>query len=79
MSTNCNNYKYQQKVCTNLLQKTKFYYSRNLRVKDLNDKKVGGKMKPFFSDKGLASSNIVLKGKGNLISDNYKLANLFKT
>ena len=33
----------------------------------------------FFPDKGLASSNIVLKEKGNLITDNQKIANLFNT
>ena len=35
--------------------------------------------KPFFSNKGLASSNIVFKEKGNLITENQKLANLFNT
>ena len=36
-------------------------------------------MKTFFSDKGLASSNIVLKEKDNLITDNQKLENVFNT
>ena len=36
-------------------------------------------MKTFFSDKGLASGNIVLKEKDNLITDNQKLENLFNT
>ena len=35
-------------------------------------------MKTFFSEKGLASSNIVLKEKDNLITGNQKLADIFK-
>ena len=69
---------YQRNFCTNLLRKTEFDYFCNVNVKDLNNnKKFWGKLKSFFSDKGLASSNIVLKEKGNLITDNQKLANLF--
>ena len=75
-----NNYKHQRNFCTNLLRKTKFDYFRNFNVKDLNDnKKFSKKIKTFFSDKVLASSNIDLKEKGNLITDNKKLANLFNT
>ena len=36
-------------------------------------------IKLFFSDKGLANSNIVLKEKDDLIIDNQKLGNLFNT
>ena len=60
-TTNGNNYKYQRNFCTNLLRKAKFDYFHNLNVKDLKDNK-----KLFFSDKGLASSNIVLKERSNL-------------
>ena len=35
-------------------------------------------MKTFFSEKGLASSHIVLKEKDNLITGNQKLADLFE-
>ena len=63
------NYKYQRNFCTNLLWKTKFDYFHNLNEKDLNDnKKFWKKIKPFFSDKGLASNFIALKEKGSLIS-----------
>ena len=49
-----------------------------VNVKDLNDnKKFWKKNYTFFSDKGLASSNIALKQKGDLITGNEKLANLF--
>ena len=51
-------------VCTNLLRKTKFVYFCNLNVKNLNNnEKFWKQIKPLFSDKGLASSNIVLKEK----------------
>ena len=77
---NWSNYKYQRSFCTNLLPKTKFDYFRNLNVKELNNNKNSGKkIKSFFSDKGFTSSNIVLKEKGNLITNDKKLTNLFNT
>ena len=49
-----------------------------LYIKDLNDnKKFLKKVKPFFSDKGLETNNIILKGKDELITDSSTLANLF--
>ena len=79
-TTNWNNYKYQRNFCTNLLRKTKFDYFRNLNVEDLNDnKKFWKNIKSFFSDKGLASSDIVLKEESDSITYNKKLANLFNT
>ena len=79
----CNNenwdkYKKQRNFCTNLLRKTKNDYFRCLNIKDLNDnKKFLKKVKPFFSDKGLETNNIILKGKDELITDSSTLANLF--
>ena len=64
--------KYQRNFCSNLLRKTKFDCFCQLNVKDLNDNRKFWKF--FFPDKGLASSNIVLKEKGNLM-----IANLFNT
>ena len=79
-TTNWNNYKYQRNFCTNLQRKTKFDYFRSLNVKDLNDnKKFWQKIKHFFSDECLASGSIILKEKGDLITDNQKLENLFNT
>ena len=79
-TTNWNNYKYQRNFCTNLLRETKFDYFRNLNVEDLNDnKKFWKNIKSFFSDKGLASSDIVLKEESDSITYNKKLANLFNT
>ena len=36
------------------------------------------RIKPYFSNKGLNSSKLLLKDKGNLISDNKELANIMK-
>ena len=45
----------------------------NLNVKDLNDNiKFWKKNIPFFSDKSLSSSNVVLKEKANVITDKQK-------
>ena len=75
-TTNWNNYKYQQNCYTYLLRKITYNYVRNPNVKNLNDnKKFWKKIKSFFTNKGLASNNIVLKEKGNLITHNQKLAN----
>ena len=72
------NYKRQQNFCTNLLRKTEQKYFCNLNMKDLNDnKKVWKKIKPFFSDKGLQTNNIVLKDKNRLVTDSSIFANIF--
>ena len=73
-TTTWNNFKHQRNFCTNLLRNTKSDKFRNLNVKDLNQT-FWKKMKTFFSGKGLASSNILLKEKDNLITDNQKLEN----
>ena len=47
---------------TQKIQKSEYF--RNLNIKDLNDsEKFLKKNKPFFSDKGLESNNIILKEK----------------
>ena len=40
--------------------------------------KTSKRIKPYFSNKGLNSSKLLLKDKGNLISDNKELANIMK-
>ena len=77
-TTNWNNYKSQRNFCTNLHRKTKRDYLRKLNIIELNgNKKFWKRIKPFFSDKGLANNSIVLKENGNLITDTQELANLF--
>ena len=59
-------------------KKTKSEYFSDLYIKDLNDnKKFWKKIKPFFSDKGLETNNIILKEKNELITNSSALANLF--
>ena len=70
--------KKKKKFCTNLLEKTKVEYFRNLNIKELNDnKKFWEKIKPFFSDKGLQTNNIIVKEINELITDSSTRANLF--
>ena len=64
------NYKKQRNFCVTLLRRTKKEYFQNLNVKDLSDNKKFWKLiKPYFSNKGLNSNKILLKGKGELVSD----------
>ena len=63
-SKNWENYEKQRNFCTNLPKKTKSEYFRNLNIKELTgNKKFWKKIKPFFSDKGLETNNIILKEK----------------
>ena len=63
---NRENYKKQRTFCRNLVLKTKWEYFYNLNIKDLNDSKNFWKqIKPFFSDKGLETNDIILKKKAN--------------
>ena len=63
-SKNSENYKKQRNFCKALLKKTKSEYFCNLNIKNLeNTKKFWKKIKPFFSDNGLANNNKNLKKK----------------
>ena len=76
-SKNWENYKKQLNFCANLLKKAKSEYFRNLNIKNLNDnEKFWKKIKPFFSDKGLETNNIILKEKSELITNSSTFANL---
>ena len=53
-----------------ILCKTKTEYFKNLNVKDLSDnRKFWKTIKPYFSNRGLNSNKLLLKEKGNLVSD----------
>ena len=53
------------------------YYFKNLNVNDLSDnRKVWKTIKPYFSNKGLNSKKLLLKEKGNLVSDEKELATI---
>ena len=71
------NYKKQQNFCVTLLRRTKKEYFQNLNVNNLSDnKKFWKTIKPYFSHKGMNSNKIVLKEKGELISDEKQLASI---
>ena len=75
---NWENYKRQQKFCTNLLRKTKQKYICSFNMKDLNDiERFWKKRKPFFSEKGFQTNNIILKDKNRLVTDSSIIANTF--
>ena len=60
-------YKKQRNFCLKLLRQTKEKYFNNINVKKVSDNKTFWKsVKPFFSNKGLNSKNILL-GEGNEI------------
>ena len=53
---------------------------KNLNLKDLSDNRNFWKtIKPYFSNKGLNSNKLLLKEKGNLVSDEKELATITKT
>ena len=71
------NYKKQRNFCVTLLRRTKKEYFQNLNVKDLSDNKKFWKIiKPYFSNKGLNSNKMLLKEKGELVSDEKQLASI---
>ena len=56
------------------LTQKKSEYFRNINIKALNgNKKFWKKIKPFFSDKGLKTNNIILKEKNELITNSFTL------
>ena len=60
----------QRNFFVDLLRKTKTEYFKNLNVKDLSDNRKFWKiMKPYFSNKGLNSNKLLMKERGNLVSD----------
>ena len=70
-------YKKQRNFCVDLLRKTKTEYFKNLNVKDLSDSgKFWKTIKSYFSNKGLNSNRLLLKEKGNLVSDEKELATI---
>ena len=67
----------QRNFFVDLLRKTKTEYFKNLNVKDLSDSgKFWKTIKSYFSNKGLNSSRLLLKEKGNLVSDEKEVATI---
>ena len=70
-------YSKQRNECVNLLRKTKKAYYLNLNVKDIVDKKFWKTVKSFFSDKSNNFENISLFENGNLLTDDFEIAETF--
>ena len=74
------NYKKQINFCVNLLRKTKTEYFQKLNVNDLSDnRKFWITIKPFFSNKDLNSSKLILKESNRLIKGEKELATVMNT
>ena len=62
---NWNNYKKQKNFCVKLLCHTKEKYSSDINVKSIPDnKKFWKTIKPFFSNKGLNTNNMLVEDNG---------------
>ena len=71
-------YNKQRNKCVSLLRKTKKAYYSNLNVKDVVDnKKFWKTIKSFFSDKSNNFENISLIENGNLLTDDFEIAETF--
>ena len=74
---NWNNYKKQRNFCVILLRKTKKDYSNNLNIKYITDNKEFWKtIKPYFSNKGLNSSTVILLEKNKIVTNGQDIANI---
>ena len=61
---NSDSYKKQRSFCVNLLRKTNKDYFSDLNIKNITDNKAFWKtIKPYFSNKGLNSSSLILSEK----------------
>ena len=74
---NWNSYKKQRNFCLKLLRQTKEKYFNNINVKKVSDNKTFWKsVKPFFSNKGLNSNNILLVEENEIVNDDGKIATI---
>ena len=74
---NWNSYKKQRSFCLKLLRQTKEKYFNNKNVNKVSDNKTFWKsVKPFFSNKGLNSNNILLVEGNEKVNDDGKIATI---
>ena len=71
-------YNKQRNKCVSLLRKTKKTYYSNLNVKDVvGNKKFWKTLESFFSDKSNNFENISLIENGNLLTNDFEIAETF--
>ena len=69
--------KKQRNSCVNLLRKTKKDYFNDLNIKNITDNKAFWKtIKPYFSNKGLNSSSLILSEKNEIATNDQDIANI---
>ena len=74
---NWDSYKKQRNFCVNLLRKTKKDYFSDLNIKNITGNKVFSKtIKPYFSNKGLNSSSLILSEKNKVSANDQDIANI---
>ena len=74
---NWDSYKKQRNFCVNLLRKTKKDYFSDLNIKNITDNKAFWKnIKPYFSNKGLNSSSLILLEKSKSVTNDQDIANI---
>ena len=74
---NWDSYKKQRNFCVNLLRKTKKDYFNDLNIKNITDYKAFWKtIKPYFSNKGLNSSSLILSEKNKIVTNDQDIANI---
>ena len=74
---NWEKYRRLRNECVKLTKRAKREYFQNLNSKSLNDNKTFWKtIKPFFTNKGLKSSKILLVENNAIVSDNIKVAEI---
>ena len=74
---NCDNYKRQRNFCVKLLHQTKEKYFSDINVKSTSDSKTFWKtIKPFFSNKGLNTNNMMLVEDNEIIREEEIIANM---
>ena len=73
---NWGNYKKQRNFCVKLLRQTKEKYFSDINVKSISDKKKFWKtIKPFFSNNGLNTNNVMLVENNEIVREEEIIAN----
>ena len=72
------NYKNQRNLCYSLLRRTKKQYFNNINLKDISDNKKFWKcVTPYFSEKGSASTKLMLIENEEILTNESMVANVF--
>ena len=74
---NWDSYKKQRNFSVNLLRKTRKDYFNDLNIKNITDDRAFWKtIKPYFSNKGLNSSSLIVSEKNKIVTNDQDMANM---